>query len=360
LVNRKLALALSGGGAKGAFTAGVIQHLLDDQNMDFELAVGTSTGSLVAGPAVLGDGFTLEERYTSVKNKDIYINSFMGGILNFFDVYDGPLDAKMTPLYNNLIDYYLARKNLEKLINMKNKEFVVTIVNARTGLVHFVSSNEVKNGTITSETFVKAILASCCEPVFTKPVKVFENEAKSIYRNDLFYDGGLKEFLPIEHAVSLGGTEVWAISTHPLTAGNGTSWGGGDPNKINLFNALAWTVDSLLTEVARGDRFRAELYFRWDNLKEEIIKRAIDCGLSKNAAETLFDNLPISADPTEGLSLPDLKLISPDRSLGASLKFDPSIMTGFFTEGQLRAEKHFKDGNQSFSDKTLRPWDKII
>ena len=49
------ALVLSGGASKGAFTAGVVRYLLWKKEMDFDLAVGTSTGSLVAGPALLND-----------------------------------------------------------------------------------------------------------------------------------------------------------------------------------------------------------------------------------------------------------------------------------------------------------------
>ncbi|WP_323181491.1 patatin-like phospholipase family protein [Kaistia algarum] len=49
-------LALQGGGAHGAFTWGVIDHLLEDGRLDFEAVSGTSAGALNA--VVLADGLS--------------------------------------------------------------------------------------------------------------------------------------------------------------------------------------------------------------------------------------------------------------------------------------------------------------
>ncbi len=44
----KRALVLSGGGARGSFQAGVVEGLVADQNLDFEVLHGVSTGALNA------------------------------------------------------------------------------------------------------------------------------------------------------------------------------------------------------------------------------------------------------------------------------------------------------------------------
>ena len=46
-VKGKKALVISGGGSKGAWAGGAIQYLLEGKEKDYDLYVGTSTGSLL-------------------------------------------------------------------------------------------------------------------------------------------------------------------------------------------------------------------------------------------------------------------------------------------------------------------------
>ena len=41
------ALVISGGGSKGAFAGGVAEHLMKKEKRDYDLYLGTSTGSLL-------------------------------------------------------------------------------------------------------------------------------------------------------------------------------------------------------------------------------------------------------------------------------------------------------------------------
>jgi predicted patatin/cPLA2 family phospholipase len=41
------ALVVSGGGSKGAFGGGVAQYLIEEEKRDYDLLIGTSTGSLL-------------------------------------------------------------------------------------------------------------------------------------------------------------------------------------------------------------------------------------------------------------------------------------------------------------------------
>ena len=81
----KRAIVLSGGASKGAFTAGVVRYLLRKTDLDFQIAVGTSTGSLVAGPVLLRDHPYCFNVYRSVEDKDIFKNSLIGDIANFIN-----------------------------------------------------------------------------------------------------------------------------------------------------------------------------------------------------------------------------------------------------------------------------------
>ena len=48
------ALVISGGGSKGAFAGGVAQYLLEEKNHNYDLLIGTSTGSLLIPHLALG------------------------------------------------------------------------------------------------------------------------------------------------------------------------------------------------------------------------------------------------------------------------------------------------------------------
>lgn len=343
------AWVLSGGASKGAFSAGVVQGILEsDQNIDFKYAIGTSTGSLVGGPALLRDLDYLANAYTTMANSDILNNTLIGSILGT------PLGASMEPLHRQLRTYYLDHHRLDDLIG-SGKILIVTTVNVRTGQVHLISSEMVRNNQIAPATFVKAILASCSVPVFTKPVAVFEDETSSKYRHDLFYDGGVKEFLPFEQAVKLGVDEAWGVSTHRLESAE-TDWGGsGKADQVGILDALKWTVSTLLDEVARGDRFRADIYFRYSKGIASLKTVAAGLGLDNAQIESLVE--PLGQIPPLGHGLKKLYLIYPTRRMDSSLDFNERIMMGYLREGRRVARRFIDAGKPEFSDGTLADWD---
>lgn len=346
------ALVLSGGASKGAYTAGVVKYFLREKQMDFKLAIGTSTGSLVGGPALLGDYTYLGNVYTSVHNSNIFTNSPFGKLVNIF-VNAGPIAASLQPLKNTLLDYYITDSKLQALI-AAGKEFVVTIVNVRAGETVYVSSDQVKAGTIKDITFVKAIVASCSEPVFTEPIQVFEYEPNSPMKNDLFYDGGVREFMPFEHAAVQGADEIWGVSTHPLKI-KPTPWGGTtSPGNVNLLKALAWTIGAALSEVERDDLFRAYAYNRQNWTRRQIEAIAIQPAISLadrarllKACDDMFPG---------GMKLAKLFIVTPASEMPTSMEFDPAIMATYFNQGALAAEKFFQNGAPEFVDSGwLRP-----
>jgi predicted patatin/cPLA2 family phospholipase len=333
------ALILSGGGAKGAFTAGAVTHMIRNENMSFDLSIGTSTGALVGGPALLGDWTYLRDVYVGVNNSDILKNTLLGKIFSLFVKGSVPLNANLKPLRKLLKDYYIKDKNLEKL-NNQGKNLIVATVSVKTGTVKYVSSKQVPNK-ISAETFLDAVLASCAQPVFMRPIQIFANENGHKQQKELFYDGGVKEFLPMAEAVRLKAKTIWAISTHPLKF-NETNWGGqGNPGKVSLFKALGWAISSALNEVERGDLFRALAFYRLGRARKQINKIATDNNLN---AATLNSLLKVIDDFFE--TIPDLvehlHVIYPSRKMSASLEFDPNVMLAFFDDGKKDAKKFFK------------------
>ena len=69
------ALVISGGGSKGAFAGGVAQYLIDKKKNQYDLFVGTSTGSLLITHLALGKLDELKTLYTSVNQRRIFSNN---------------------------------------------------------------------------------------------------------------------------------------------------------------------------------------------------------------------------------------------------------------------------------------------
>jgi len=63
------ALVISGGGSKGAFAGGIAEYLITVCKNDYDLFVGTSTGSLLIPLLSIGEISKLKEVYTSVNQK---------------------------------------------------------------------------------------------------------------------------------------------------------------------------------------------------------------------------------------------------------------------------------------------------
>jgi len=339
------ALVLSGGGSKGAFTAGVVRYLL--RTMQFDLAVGTSTGALVAGPALLNDPDYCANIFSSVQDDDIFQNSLIGEIANvideFVDFISGPIGADLHPLRGLLEDYYLRDGKLDALLD-SGKGMVGSAVNVRTGSVQLKSRRQIETAdwgdrSISRETFISAIVASCSEPFFVKPVRIIEFEKNHPNRDDLFYDGGVKEFLPVEKAVTSGATEIWAISTHPLRP-QATEWGAiTAPDDVSFLDTLRWTIGGLLDEIARGDRFRAVVYYKWTEVRKLI----------EDHAPELLDDKTVK-DFLHGLTLPEFHMIYPEQHLATSLKFEPAVMWEYELMGERRAEYMIREGLTKLND----------
>ena len=71
----KKALVISGGGSKGAFAGGVAQYLMKNEGKDYDLFIGTSTGSLMVSHLALGMLDELKDLYTNVSQETIFSNN---------------------------------------------------------------------------------------------------------------------------------------------------------------------------------------------------------------------------------------------------------------------------------------------
>ncbi|WP_190808855.1 patatin family protein [Flagellimonas sp. S3867] len=206
------ALVISGGGSKGAFAGGVAQFLIQEAKHEYDMFVGTSTGSLLISHLALNKLDKIKEIYSNVNQNSIFNNCpFLikkkHGVeiiaINHWNVVKNFIKGKKT---------FGESENLRKLIrrSVTPNEFetlkqgktdvVVTVSNLSLNQVEYKSIND-----CTYEEFCDWIWISSNYTPFMSLAK----------RNGCEYaDGGLGSLVPIEEAVRRGATEVDVVVLH--------------------------------------------------------------------------------------------------------------------------------------------------
>lgn len=206
------ALVISGGGSKGAFAGGVAQYLMQGLNHNYDLFLGTSTGSLLISHLALQKIQKIKDVYTSVDQDSIFSNCpFV--IQKKYGVANIGINH-----WNVLKNFYRGSKtfgeshNLLKLIKntitpeefetLKSgpKDIVVTTSNLSLNTVEYKSIKD-----FNYEDFCEWIWISCNYTPFMSLVRKEGCE---------YADGGLGSMVPIEEAILRGATEVDAIILH--------------------------------------------------------------------------------------------------------------------------------------------------
>ncbi len=201
------ALVISGGGSKGAFAGGVAQYLMEELQHDYELFVGTSTGSLLISHLALNEVEKIKEVYTSVNQDSIFSScpfiikeDKFGGkqiAIDHFTVLKNFMKGKKT--FGESLN---LRKLIEKTftetefstLKASDKEVVVTVSNLSLNQVEYKSINDFEY-----QDFLDWIWISSNYTPFMSLVKKDGCE---------YADGGFGSMVPIEEAINRGATWV--------------------------------------------------------------------------------------------------------------------------------------------------------
>jgi NTE family protein len=203
------ALVISGGGSKGAFAGGVAQYLIEDQGRQYDMFLGTSTGSLLVNHLALGDIGKLYDVFTNVQQHDIF------SISPFVQHQKGDREYVSIDFVNSLWQFIRRKrtfgesKALRRHIkrNFTKEEYnkiketkedvVVTVSNLSMNRVEYKSIKD-----CTYEEYCNWVWISCNYIPFMSLVTVNGYE---------YADGGLGCVIPIREAILRGATEIDAI-----------------------------------------------------------------------------------------------------------------------------------------------------
>ena len=206
------ALVISGGGSKGAFAGGVAQYLMEGLGHQYDLFLGTSTGSLLISHLALQKIQKIKEVYTTVNQDSIFSNcpftiqkkhGIANIAINHWNVlknfYHG---SKTFGESRNLLELIRNTITEEEFLDLKfgPKDIVVTVSNLSLNQVEYKSIK-----LFDYDEFCEWIWISCNYTPFMSLVR----------KNGCEYaDGGLGSMVPIEEAVRRGAKEIDAIILH--------------------------------------------------------------------------------------------------------------------------------------------------
>jgi predicted patatin/cPLA2 family phospholipase len=203
------ALVISGGGSKGAFAGGVAQYLIEELKRDYQLYIGTSTGSLLASHLALQKIEKIKGVYTNVTTDSIFNvcpfvvkqkhgsqNIAINHLTVLFNLLRGSKTFGESHNLKNLIKNTLTKEEF-LILKHATKDVVVTVSNLSLNQVEYKSLKD-----FDYETFCEWIWISCNYTPFMTLVKKDGCE---------YADGGLGNMVPIEEAINRGATEVDAI-----------------------------------------------------------------------------------------------------------------------------------------------------
>jgi len=192
---KKVSLALQGGGSHGAFTWGVLDYLLEDERLDFEAITGTSAGAMNA--VVLAAGYLDGGRQGARENLAKFWRSisdegaFSGG-RQFLDIFfkGWPAQVQFAQWWADFLTHYASPYEFNPLNINPLREYLAKMVDfdkvrALTELKLFVAATNVRTGKIKvfegPELTADHVMASACLPYLFQAVEI-DGEA--------YWDGG--------------------------------------------------------------------------------------------------------------------------------------------------------------------------
>ena len=313
-MTEKWGLAVSGGGAKGAFAVGAIQHLMLDKRLQFDLVSGTSTGALIAPYVTAGKSklAQLLNFYENVSNRDIIKKRFM-----LFAILRGQALNDTEPL-KKLLEGSVGSPAFYRAVQKSKTEMWITTVDLQTGKLHYHTQ-----GKISKERMLKAILASASMPVFMPAVKIGGLD---------HVDGGVKEISPLSILIERGVTHIVSITLSPKErARQDSDW--------NTIGTLKRTIDLFTQEIVDNDIGRAETINAGVKFSQQLRANAAALGLTPAQQKKLFAK---AADPFGKYRVVKIYQIRPDEDLGESLEFDPAALKKMVDKGTRKAKKVFR------------------
>lgn len=305
---KKVALVLSGGGAKGAFEMAAEKYAREVKGYQWDIIAGVSVGSLNAVMLAMKKYEHLEEIWTAISNDQVFTGKFnvphyvklgLKNLLNWVG-FSSPAKSVLgnQPLLRK-IEQEVFLKDIDK-----NIKLTIGVVSLCTGKYIVFTPEMAKEN---NQTFCKAVLASTSIPIAWPPVDI-----SSEYRD--LVDGGVRNITPLRDVLKKGAKEIVIIncnSADPLVVTK--------PFK-DIFSIGFRTIEIITDEVFKNDI-------------SEFLK------INRLVQEAKFHNVELHDEHGELLDYFDCKIIQPHEPLDDTLNFSKDAVRESLKKGLEQAQK---------------------
>ena len=189
--HKKVALILSGGGARGAFQCGAERYAREVKGYTWDIIAGVSVGALNGAMLAMGKYQRLYEVWNTISNDQVYTGGFnLWGVLRLL------FGARS----------FYSNEPLWRLLQAELEPEKIT-ADLRIGAVSLVTGEYVQF-TKDSPALAEAILASTIMPVIWSPLDVDEQHPAMV-------DGGLRNITPLGDVLAQEPDELVVINCSP-------------------------------------------------------------------------------------------------------------------------------------------------
>lgn len=251
------ALVISGGGSKGAFGGGIVEYLLTEKGIEYDIFVGTSTGSLLVPHFAIENLEGIRNTYCNVRQSDIYnISPFVirkgetGTFtkINHWNIIKMFLKGKKTfGEHKNLLKTIRRTFSEEMFEKLKGsqKKVIVSVANLSLNIVEYKYASD-----FNYKDFTEWMWTSTS---FVPFMGIVEKDGYE------YADGGFGSQIPIEEAINAGATEVDVIVLNPKYNMPVKS------ETHNAFDVLLKAMDFMHNRISRNDLYIGHLQSVYDN-----------------------------------------------------------------------------------------------
>jgi len=305
----RLAIVLSGGGAKGAFQVGALDALINARGVKPSIVVGTSTGAIQALGVAQNDVSGLLRVWTGIKgNRDIYRDR--GGIagsviLGEKAIYDAAPLRKMLKAFANPVA--LAASNIDMRLG---------VVSLQSGEFRTIDKSvaDIHNW----------VYASCAMPTYFDPLQTSDKQQ--------WVDGGVRDVTPLGAALELNPTGVLVIRASPVSKmATSKTYGGLIPIGLRAVNLLQ-------SEVSRNDYANTSLINDMLAARDQMFAALEARGFPATEAAQLL--LPLDKQLSE-YRFAQVRVIAPAEEFSDTLEFDPAAISRAIEAGRMAIEQNW-------------------
>ena len=294
----ELAIVLSGGGAKGAFQVGVLDALIQEKKVNFDIAVGTSTGAIQAAAVAQNDIPRLIQFWTSITKPDDIYRKRSGTLLAIL--------TGQPSLYTTGPLRTLLRQSVDDAkIKATGKRLRIGIVNLTTGEFRLVGEN--------ASNLADWVYASCAMPFVFPP----QDSRDALGHDEQWVDGGVRDVTPLDAALNERPRAVLVIRASAPAAPK-------VPKKYGDLVAIGLrAVDILQNEVSTNDLKNVNLINQLLNARDRQHLELKTQGLSDPQIAKVM--VPLENAIAQFRLIP-VKVIEPPQNLYDTLDFKPELI----------------------------------